>query len=139
MFQCLQFNPDKRIHAADALKHPYVAEFHNPDDEPDYPHGAIQVCRRLAEIKALNVCPQCVKQAEPVNPTSINVHDHLAVFRAQITIDKGVVDDNTKLSAADYREMLYRDINNRRKETRRTEQARQSSRRATAPVNDKTA
>lgn len=59
--------------------------------------------------------------------------------RVQITIDKGVVDDNTKLSAADYREMLYRDINNRRKEARRAEQARQSSGRATAPVNDKTA
>lgn len=44
IFQCLQFNPDKRTRAADALKHPYVAEFHNPDDEPDYPHGAIQVC-----------------------------------------------------------------------------------------------
>ncbi|CAM9181980.1 unnamed protein product [Ectocarpus sp. 4 AP-2014] len=96
--QCLQFNPDKRVRAADALKHPYVAEFHNPDDEPDYPHGAIQ-----------------------------------------ITIDKGVVDDNTKLSAADYREMLYKDINNRRKEARRAEQARQSSGRATAPVNEKTA
>ncbi|CAN0089207.1 unnamed protein product [Ectocarpus sp. 12 AP-2014] len=98
MSQCLQFNPDKRVRAADALKHPYVAEFHNPDDEPDYPHGAIQ-----------------------------------------ITIDKGVVDDNTKLSAADYREMLYKDINNRRKEARRAEQARQSSGRATAPVNEKTA
>ncbi|CAN0534378.1 unnamed protein product [Ectocarpus sp. 12 AP-2014] len=98
MSQCLQFNPDKRVRAADALKHPYVAEFHNPDDEPDYPHGAIQ-----------------------------------------ITIDKGVVDDNTKLSAADYREMLYKDINSRRKEARRAEQARQSSGRATAPVNEKTA
>lgn len=43
MSQCLHFNPDKRVRAADALKHPYVAEFHNPDDEPDYPHGAIQV------------------------------------------------------------------------------------------------
>lgn len=43
MSQCLQFNPDKRVRAADALKHPYVAEFHNPDDEPDYPHGAVQV------------------------------------------------------------------------------------------------
>ncbi|CAN0468248.1 unnamed protein product, partial [Scytosiphon promiscuus] len=98
MLQCLQFNPDKRVRAADALKHPYVAEFHNPDDEPDYPHGAIQ-----------------------------------------ITIDKSVVDDNTKLSAADYREMLYKDINNRRKEARRVEQARQSSGRATAPVNENTA
>ncbi|CAM9127342.1 unnamed protein product [Hapterophycus canaliculatus] len=98
MSQCLQFNPDKRVSAADALKHPYVAEFHNPDDEPDYPHGAVQ-----------------------------------------ITIDKGIIDDNTKLSAADYREMLYTDINNRRKEARRAEQARQSSGRATALVNDKTA
>jgi len=30
----LQFNPSKRIRAEQALKHPYVAEFHNPDDEP---------------------------------------------------------------------------------------------------------
>lgn len=46
MFQSLQFNPDKRVCAADALKHPYVAEFHNPDDEPDYPHGTIEVGER---------------------------------------------------------------------------------------------
>ncbi|WIA15961.1 hypothetical protein OEZ85_012702 [Tetradesmus obliquus] len=30
----LQFNPSKRISAAEALRHPYVAQFHNPDDEP---------------------------------------------------------------------------------------------------------
>lgn len=85
------------------------------------------------------VC-QFVRQAEPVRiPTSTEVHIPLTPIRVQITIDKGVVDDNTKLSAADYREMLYRDINNRRKEARRTEQARQSSGRATAPVNEKTA
>lgn len=73
---------------------------------------------------------------------SDDTHDDSCLFPlpdVQITIDKGVVDDNTKLSAADYREMLYRDINNRRKEARRAEQARQSSGRATAPVNDKTA
>jgi len=34
----LQFNPDKRITAAQALQHPYVAQFHNADDEPV--HGA---------------------------------------------------------------------------------------------------
>lgn len=32
---CLQFNPTKRISARDALRHPYVVQFHNPDDEFD--------------------------------------------------------------------------------------------------------
>jgi len=30
----LQFNPMKRISAEAALSHPYVSQFHNPDDEP---------------------------------------------------------------------------------------------------------
>eukprot|EP00500_Bicosoecida_sp_ms1_P004548 CAMPEP_0203815314 /NCGR_PEP_ID=MMETSP0115-20131106/9954_1 /ASSEMBLY_ACC=CAM_ASM_000227 /TAXON_ID=33651 /ORGANISM="Bicosoecid sp, Strain ms1" /LENGTH=356 /DNA_ID=CAMNT_0050724211 /DNA_START=300 /DNA_END=1370 /DNA_ORIENTATION=+ len=34
---CLQFNPDKRITAHQALRHPYVAQFHNVDDEPACP------------------------------------------------------------------------------------------------------
>lgn len=30
----LHFNPRKRITAEDALRHPYVAQFHNPSEEP---------------------------------------------------------------------------------------------------------
>ena len=30
----LQFNPEKRLSAEEALEHPYVAQFHNEDDEP---------------------------------------------------------------------------------------------------------
>jgi len=30
----LQFNPEKRITAEEALRHPYLAQFHNPADEP---------------------------------------------------------------------------------------------------------
>ena len=30
----LQFNPGKRLTAEQALQHPYVAQFHNPDEEP---------------------------------------------------------------------------------------------------------
>lgn len=181
MFQCLQFNPDKRIRAPEALKHPYVAEFHNPDDEPDYPHGTIQVGYprqrfildkgarnalqkvfrwRRGKILATNGSPNLLIVTQTIREETVHVYhvrtraycsldgdvSHLVrvyklvfLFRAQITIDKGIVDDNTKLSAADYREMLYRDINNRRKEARRAEQARQSSGRATAHVNEKTA
>jgi len=32
---CFQFNPGRRISAKDALRHPYVVQFHNPDDEFD--------------------------------------------------------------------------------------------------------
>ena len=32
--RCLEFNPEKRITAEEALRHPYVAQFHNPADEP---------------------------------------------------------------------------------------------------------
>ena len=29
----LQFNPDKRMTAEEALNHPYLAKFHNPSEE----------------------------------------------------------------------------------------------------------
>lgn len=40
---CLNFNPQKRCTAEQALAHPYVAEFHNPDEEPIYPYGPIYI------------------------------------------------------------------------------------------------
>lgn len=33
----MQFNPNKRLTIEQALSHPYVAQFHNPDDEPNCP------------------------------------------------------------------------------------------------------
>ena len=30
----LHFNPNKRLTAEQALDHPYVAQFHSPEDEP---------------------------------------------------------------------------------------------------------
>ena len=35
MKNLLHFNPNKRLTAEQALKHPYVAQFHNPDEEPN--------------------------------------------------------------------------------------------------------
>eukprot|EP00727_Mastigamoeba_balamuthi_P011147 m51a1_g6655 putative extracellular response kinase (360) ;mRNA; f:144075-145464 len=37
----LQFDPNKRPTAEQALEHPYVATFHNPADEPACPHKAV--------------------------------------------------------------------------------------------------
>jgi len=31
----LTFNPTKRLSAEEALQHPYVAQFHNPEEEPN--------------------------------------------------------------------------------------------------------
>jgi len=42
MRNLLQFNPNKRLTAEQALRHPYVAQFHNVDDEP--------VCTRKINI-----------------------------------------------------------------------------------------
>lgn len=39
---CLQFNPSKRISANSALRHPYVVEFHKPEEEPE--------CDRVIQI-----------------------------------------------------------------------------------------
>lgn len=71
VLQCLKFNPDNRISAFDAIKHPYVAQFHDPNAEP------------------------------------------LATRPIQI-----VIDDNTKYTAADYRERLYREIKKKKKASR---------------------
>merc|ERR1719159_574608 len=30
---CMQFNPNKRVSATTALRHPYCVQFHNPEDE----------------------------------------------------------------------------------------------------------
>eukprot|EP00931_Biecheleriopsis_adriatica_P087585 TRINITY_DN62027_c0_g1_i1.p1 TRINITY_DN62027_c0_g1~~TRINITY_DN62027_c0_g1_i1.p1 ORF type:complete len:379 (+),score=54.18 TRINITY_DN62027_c0_g1_i1:169-1305(+) len=35
---CFQFNPTKRISAFEALRHPYLSAFHDPDCEPTYGH-----------------------------------------------------------------------------------------------------
>jgi len=41
--QCITFSPQKRCNVDNALRHPYVAEFHDPDDEPVYAEGAIRI------------------------------------------------------------------------------------------------
>ena len=69
---CFHFNPARRPSAEELLKHVYVAEFHNEEEEPVYPHGPLRL----------------------------------------------PIDDNVKLTAPQYRERLYQEITNRRRENR---------------------
>ncbi|KAE8899687.1 Extracellular signal-regulated kinase 2 [Phytophthora fragariae] len=85
--QCFWFDPSKRISVIDALKHPYVAQFHNEKDEPSAP-APLQI----------------------------------------------VVDDNTKYSAADYRDRLYREIIKKKKEVRRKAGEQEAAGAAAAPT-----
>uniref|UniRef100_A0A7S3M8L4 Mitogen-activated protein kinase n=1 Tax=Spumella elongata TaxID=89044 RepID=A0A7S3M8L4_9STRA len=72
---CFHFNPNKRPSAEELLKHVFVSEFHNEEEEPIYPHGPLRL----------------------------------------------PIDDNIKLTAPQYRERLYQEITNRRRETRKKE------------------
>jgi mitogen-activated protein kinase 15 len=75
---CFYFNPDTRPTSEDALAHIFVAEFHNEEEEPVYPHGSLKL----------------------------------------------PIEDNTKLTAPQYRERLYQEITNRRRDARKREQAK---------------
>ena len=82
---CFYFNPDNRPSAEDGLRHVYVSEFHNEEEEPVYPHGPLRL----------------------------------------------PIDDNTKLTAPQYRERLYQEITNRRRESRKKEQVKMMKKNAT--------
>jgi len=41
--QCIAFSPLKRCDVGAALRHPYMAEFHDPEDEPSRDGGAVRI------------------------------------------------------------------------------------------------
>ena len=50
----LQFNPKRRLTVEKALRHPYVVDFHNPDDEPVFPGGALTLpCEDNVKFKSI--------------------------------------------------------------------------------------
>ncbi len=72
------FNPYSRPTSEGLLRHAYLSEFHNEEEEPIYPHGSIRL----------------------------------------------PIDDNTRLTEVQYRDRLYQEITQRRKDARKREQQR---------------
>jgi len=81
----LHFNPQKRLTAKQALQHPYLKQFHNPDDEPD--------CDHMIKIS---------------------------------------IDDNTKYSINEYRNELYQNIIQKKKELRAARKAKKASKKSSS-------
>ncbi|XP_068678127.1 extracellular signal-regulated kinase 2-like [Montipora capricornis] len=66
----LQFNPDKRLTAEQALKHPFVARFHNPDEEPSMDYDVIPA---LDDDVQLSVDEYRVKLYESIIQKKTNI------------------------------------------------------------------
>lgn len=77
---CFHFNPNRRPSSEELLQHVFVAEFHNEEEEPIYPHGPLRL----------------------------------------------PIDDNVKLTAPQYRERLYQEITNRRRDSRKKDQSQRT-------------
>ena len=77
---CFHFNPNRRPSSEQLLQHVFVAEFHNEEEEPIYPHGPLRL----------------------------------------------PIDDNVKLTAPQYRERLYQEITNRRRDSRKKDQTQRT-------------
>ncbi len=59
----LQFNPEKRLTAEEALRHPYLAQFHAPDDEPSCGR-VIKITmddnRKVGTPRHIGLCQDCL-------------------------------------------------------------------------------
>ena len=66
----LQFNPDKRLTAEQALRHPFVARFHNPDEEPSMDYDVIPA---LDDDVQLSVDEYRVKLYESIIQKKTNI------------------------------------------------------------------
>ncbi|KAI9199366.1 kinase-like domain-containing protein [Polychytrium aggregatum] len=73
----LEFDPAKRITAEEALKHPYLAAYHSPEDEPDCPSifdFSFESARSIPEIKKLIVEEvRHIKKMQQSGPMSAGV------------------------------------------------------------------
>lgn len=72
MRKLLQFNPDRRLEAASALAHPFLAQFHSPSDEP--------VCSKQIDIglddnKRLKISDYRKSMMHMVKKTKTTQHD----------------------------------------------------------------
>ena len=90
-----QFDPNKRITAEEALRHPYVAQFHNPAEEPSAP--SIITIPINDNTKARNQITS--------NLVSRNsVHQHLGIDVCAQSLGGGMQGKELLLSMRDCRE-----------------------------------
>lgn len=75
----LQFDPNARISAADALKHPYLARFHDPAQEPDFPSFDFSFDAKCVSLNELKSMPRAI------NATFSEINASLLLFSLSIS------------------------------------------------------
>jgi serine/threonine protein kinase len=119
--KCMAFNPDKRISAADALKHRYVACFHNAADEAT----ALRALRIQVDDN-VKYSAACVPPPPPPSSycaTPFSLKSHLPCRNRTRPVSRARTLPSTCSPAAlarqsipcsDYRDRLYREIAKRK-------------------------
>ena len=147
MKMCAQFDPNKRITAEEALRHPYVAQFHNPVEEPSAP--SIITIPINDNTKASNCTTLYLvhRWAKSCTSICILIYVHGVSEVAGRAGDNFVVHEGlqrgrnimmawslrsffvvAQYSIQEYRDKLYDDILKRRKELRRRSKEKESLR-----------
>ena len=94
-----KLDPAKRGTAETALRHEYVSDFHDEESEISYSHGPIKV--------------RCMKEHK--EPYTMLLPSHCVSHSIPLQIG---IDDNTQLTADQYRKALYHNIEEMRDESR---------------------
>ena len=132
--QCITFSPQKRCNVDNALRHPYVAEFHDPEDEPVRFRYCCFVLEwrcacfgdDLVELSPIapSLITRSLSQPRLATPTSIPNYGPRGPPRYQIYAEGAIrieCDDNIQLHAKDYRQKLYDEIERRKAKARKDE------------------
>ena len=136
----MHFNPDRRISPEDALRHPYCAQFHNPQDEPTAPatitipiDDNTKVCAgRGGRAGGQGGAPQLHQDLQrpcltaPALPYSTGSRP--AALCPASTYDDAAA--AVQYSIGEYRDRLYLEIVKRKKEIRRAMKEREAARAA---------
>ena len=125
--QLLRFDPGERTSAAEALKHEYLYQVRAAARAP----AAGRRCRCRLALASAPSAPHAPARARPLTrrlpPASHQFHNEFVEREAPVTV-KVSIPDNEKRSTNHYRERLYKEVAEFRKEEKAVEEFKSAQR-----------